>query len=476
MGRFRAILIRLGAGVRQKALEPVCLVEGGLRGAQPFNRSGLFTAKRKPMNGRGLIIAAPSSGCGKTTVTLALLRLLARQGIAVRGAKSGPDYIDPAFHALASGRDCVNLDAWAMTHERLRGLASGDDLLVIEGAMGLFDGAPPDGKGAVADLARILDLPIVLVVDAGRMSGSVAALVQGFAGFNAQVKVAGIILNQVGSDRHEAMLCAALAPLDLPVLAVLRRNATLALPSRHLGLVQAGEHADVDDFIDKAATVLGECIDQDALIDLAQPLKRVSAAPSLAPPGQVIAVARDAAFGFTYAHMLQDWRSAGAEIKFFSPLADEPVPEADFVFLPGGYPELHAGRLSASPHFMNSLRMAAKTTEIYGECGGYMVLGAGLIDAEGIPHPMAGLLPLETSFAERTRHLGYRRLTAMRGPWKGVWAGHEFHYATTLRAEGRALFAAQDAAGNQLPDMGICAEKVSGSFAHLIDQAGPGLL
>ncbi|MEL6990871.1 MAG: cobyrinic acid a,c-diamide synthase, partial [Pseudomonadota bacterium] len=143
------------------------------------------------MNGRGLIIAAPSSGCGKTTVTLALLRLLARQGIAVRGAKSGPDYIDPAFHALASGRDCVNLDAWAMTHERLRGLASSDDLLVIEGAMGLFDGAPPDGKGAVADLARILDLPIVLVVDAGRMSGSVAALVQGFAGFDAQVKVAG---------------------------------------------------------------------------------------------------------------------------------------------------------------------------------------------------------------------------------------------------------------------------------------------
>jgi cobyrinic acid a,c-diamide synthase len=189
----------------------------------------------------GLILAAPSSGAGKTTVTLALLRLLSREGLDVRGAKSGPDYIDPRFHEAACGAPCPNLDAWAMSPARLADLAAGDGLLIIEGAMGLFDGAPPDGRGAVADLARILSLPVVLVVDAGRMAGSIAPLVAGFAGFDALVRVGGVILNNVGSERHELMLRRALAPLGLPVLAALRRDPGLAQPSRHLGLVQASE-------------------------------------------------------------------------------------------------------------------------------------------------------------------------------------------------------------------------------------------
>lgn len=418
----------------------------------------------------GMILAAPSSGAGKTTVTLALLRLLSREGLVVRGAKSGPDYIDPRFHEAACGTPCPNLDAWAMSPARLGDLATGDGLLIIEGAMGLFDGAPPDGRGAVADLARILSLPVVLVVDAGRMADSVAPLVAGFAGFDALVRVGGVILNNVGSERHEAMLRRALAPLGLPVLAALRRTPDLAQPSRHLGLVQASERADLEAFLNRAADTLDASLDRDALLALASPLPLPGKAPRLAPPAQVIAVAQDRAFGFAYPHMLADWRAAGAELRMFSPLDDAPVPEAGFVFLPGGYPELHAGRLSGAHIFMQSLRNAAKRSEIYGECGGYMTLGDGLIDAQGTRHAMAGLLPLETSFATRKLHLGYRRLTAPDGPFRGAWAGHEFHYASTLRAEGPPLFAARDAEGTALPDMGLRMGRVSGSFAHLIER------
>ncbi|CUH62942.1 Cobyrinic acid A,C-diamide synthase [Thalassovita gelatinovora] len=420
----------------------------------------------------GLIVAAPASGAGKTTVTLALLRLLSREGIAVRGAKSGPDYIDPRFHEAACGAPCLNLDAWAMPPNRLRSLAAGDGLLIVEGAMGLFDGAPPDGKGAVADLARLLHLPVVLVVDAGRMAGSVAALVAGFTHHDPAVPITGIILNNVGSDRHESMLRRALAPLNLPVLAALHRAPDLSLPSRHLGLVQAAERADLDVFLDRAADALATTLDRAALLTLARPLPVATRQTRLAPPAQVIALARDRAFAFCYPHILDDWRAQGAEVKVFSPLADDPVPRADFIYLPGGYPELHAARLAQNSCFKASLRKAAQQTQIYGECGGYMTLGEGLIDADGVRHEMLGLLPLETSFATRKLHLGYRDLTPLRGPFTAPFKAHEFHYATTLRADGPALFSAKDAEGMALPDMGLSLGRVSGSFAHIIDPAG----
>jgi len=419
---------------------------------------------------RGIVLAAPASGAGKTTVTLALLRLLHRQGIVVRGAKSGPDYIDPAFHAAACDAPCPNLDAWAMAPSRLAGLMRGEGLLVVEGAMGLFDGAPPDGRGAVADIARLFGLPVILVVDAGRMAGSVAPMVTGFAGYDPGVRVSGVILNNVGSPRHEAMLRRALAPLKLPVLAALRRDKGLSLGSRHLGLVQAAERPDLEAFLDRAADALEQTLDEETLLSLAAPLPQAGLTPRLSPPAQVIAVARDAAFSFTYPHLLADWRAAGAEIREFSPLADDPVPEAGFVYLPGGYPELHAGRLSAASRFMTSLRTAARDAEIYGECGGYMVLGDSLCDADGRVHPMAGLLPLETSFAERRLHLGYRRVKAFCGPFHGSFAAHEFHYATTLRREGAPLFEVEDAEGNRMPDSGISKGRVHGSFVHVIDR------
>jgi cobyrinic acid a,c-diamide synthase len=347
----------------------------------------------------GFVIGAPSSGSGKTTIALGLMRALSRH-TQVRPAKSGPDYIDPQFHSAACGHLSTNLDAWAMAPDTLRGLAVGDGLLIVEGAMGLFDGAPPDGDGSAADLAEILDLPVVLVIDAARMSQSIAALVGGFVRHRAHLKFGGVILNKVGSPRHETMLRKALAGPDMPPVLGAFPRSDLSLPSRHLGLVQAHELPELDGLLDQ--------------------------------------------------------------------LADDPVPDADFVFLPGGYPELHAGRLAGNTTFIKSLNNASQTSDIYGECGGYMMLGDGLFDADGTRHQMAGLLRLETSFAQRQRHLGYRQLTAHKTVLAGDWRGHEFHYATTINAQGPSLFDAADAEGSPLPPMGLRHGRVCGSFAHLI--------
>ena len=416
------------------------------------------------------LIAAPGSGSGKTTITLGILRALSQRGVAVRGAKSGPDYIDPRFHAAACGRECFNLDAWAMSPERIAALVSGDDPMIIEGAMGLFDGAPPAGKGACADLARQLGLPVVLVVDAAHMAQSVAALVAGFVDHDPSLRFAGVILNKVGSVRHEDMLKAALEPTGLPILGTVFRQSDLTRPSRHLGLVQASEHPDLTAFLDRVAAEMEASVDLDRLATLLMPLEAAEKAPLL-PPTQKIAIAQDNAFAFAYPHLLEDWQSAGAEVDVFSPLRDDPVPWADLVILPGGYPELYAGKLAANQIFLDSLRAHAEDKPVYGECGGYMVLGDALIDAKGETHAMAGLLRLETSFETRKLHLGYRHLRGARGPFQGNWAGHEFHYATTQKAEGTPLFAATDAAGTALPPMGLVDGHVSGSFAHVIDKA-----
>ncbi len=430
----------------------------------------------------GLILSAPASGSGKTTLTLGILRALVRRGIPVRAAKSGPDYIDPRFHEAACGAPCVNLDAWAMSPGRIAALTAGDGLLLIEGAMGLFDGAPPDSKGATADLARMLGLKVILIVDVAHMAQSVAPLVTGFARHDPSVQVAGVILNRVGSARHAAMLRRALVPNGLPVLGAVPRAAGLVHPSRHLGLVQAQERPDLDAFIDHAADLVEAHLDIDALLALAKPDRRETAAmptanrypvsPSSSPPAQTVAVAKDAAFAFTYPHLLDDWRTTGSTIRFFSPLANDPVPPADLIFLPGGYPELYAGQIAAADKFMQSITYAAQNTDIYGECGGYMVLGDGLTDADGHRHAMAGLLRLETSFASRKLHLGYRHVTANHGPFRGTWAAHEFHYATTTYAAGTPLFpTVMDAEGTDLPPFGLTHGRVSGSFAHLIDRA-----
>lgn len=424
------------------------------------------------------MIAAPSSGAGKTVLTAGLLRALRQRGLRVAAAKSGPDYIDPAFHAAASGADCVTLDAWAMPAAALRARAieTGAELLVVEAAMGLLDAAPAAdrawGRGSAAELAAALGAPVVLVLDVARQGQSAAALALGLKAARPDLDIAGVILNRVGSERHRRMIERACAAVGVSVLGAVGRDAALATPSRHLGLVQARERADLDGFLDGVATRVAAGVDLDRLRALAKPIAAGGSMARMAPLGARIAIARDDAFAFLYPHLLSDWRRQGAALSFFSPLADQaPAPEADAVFLPGGYPELHGGALAAASRFKTGVgAAAARGAAIYGECGGYMTLGEGLLDEGGARHAMLGLLPLETSFAERKLQLGYRRLIAAAGaPLSGAHAGHEFHYATILR-QGAAepLFEARDAEGAALAPMGQRQGRVFGSFAHLI--------
>ena len=343
--------------------------------------------------------------------------------------------------------------------------------------MGLFDGAA-DGKGSPADLAALLGLPIVFVVDCARMGQSVAALVSGFNSFRRDVLMAGVILNRVGSPRHEAMLRTALEPGGIRILGVIRNDRTLDLPSRHLGLVQAREHESLERFITDAAFAITVGVDLDRIAALtAMPTGEpvTAGVPRLPPLGQRIAIARDEAFAFSYPHILRGWQRQGAEFSFFSPLADEaPSREADAVYLPGGYPELHAGTIAGATKFRGGLRACAEAgIPVYGECGGYMVLGDGLIDADGRRHAMAGLLPVVTSYAERKRHLGYRRLKPLAGsPWGLPLTAHEFHYSTLVsEGEGERLFRATDALGEDHGEIGLRRGSVCGSYMHVIDRA-----
>ena len=515
---------------------------------------------------RAVIIAAPGSGSGKTTLTLALLRGLRDAGVAVASAKVGPDYIDPAYHAAASGRSCHNLDTWSMSDRTLAALIA--DLqrdasaVVVEGVMGLFDGAP-DGRGSAADLSRRTGWPVVLVVDASGMAASVAALVHGFVSYDPGVEVAGVIFNRTGSRRHGELLRRVMRPRGIPVFGCVTRSESLALPDRHLGLVQAREHPDLEGFLARAAGQVSREVDTEALLAAAKPA-RVDADPledagdafvatapdataaslasvepvedagdafvaavpdvtaaslasveppeevgdafaatapdvtaskpaSVAPPaegyglpvlGRRIAVARDDAFAFCYPWVLDVWRRAGCDIGFFSPLDDEPpAADADAVYLPGGYPELHAARLAAAERFMAALkRCAERGAVVYGECGGYMVLGERLIDGEGVSHRMAGLLPVRTSFESPRLSLGYREVAlagdGVLGREGARFRGHEFHFASVVAQSPaktpRPLFRSFDAESKPLGDAGLQVGSVMGSFVHLMDRCGGG--
>lgn len=431
----------------------------------------------------GLIIAAPSSGSGKTVVTLGILAALKARGLSVSSLKAGPDYIDPAFHGQATGRPCFNLDPWAMRKETLQATISeastDSDLLIVEGVMGLFDGATLD-LGSTADIAASTGWPVVLVVDSRSQGASAAAQVLGFHTYRDDINIAGVIFNRVGSAKHQNVIRASMQRVlpDVPVLGMIPWNQNLQLPSRHLGLVQAIEQDGLKAIIDGAAACVADHVDLDLLQDLAQPWAASGQVKPLAPLGQHIAVARDEAFAFAYPAVLKGWRNQGAEISFFSPLEDQgPDPRAEAIFLPGGYPELHAYRLASAPKFLSHMRQAAKDGKsIYGECGGYMVLGECLEDGEGTTHVMLGLLPLKTSFAKRKLHLGYRELTLLKntplGNTGAVFKGHEFHYATiTHKGIAANLFDAKDSEGTVLGAIGLAQKNVFGSFAHLVDQS-----
>lgn len=422
------------------------------------------------------------SGAGKTTIALGLMRALARRGLRVAGVKCGPDYIDPAFHAAATGRESLNLDSWTMDGELLAQLAlrAGEnaDIVVAEGAMGLFDGAPgePSHTGASADIAAHTGWPVLLVLDVSGQAQTAAAIARGVAAHDARVRLAGVVLNRVGSDRHRRLAQDALEACGIAVLGSLPRDGAIALPERHLGLVQAGETAQLQSLLDSLGERIEAHLDLNGVLAAAAGhAAAASRAPLDAPPppGQRVAVARDDAFSFFYPHIARAWREQGAELSFFSPLADEAPPEScDACWLPGGYPELHAGRLAAVVNFMAGLRRFAATRATHGECGGYMALGRTLVDADGRTHAMAGLLDLETSFAQRKLHLGYRRARlagdCALGPANSELRGHEFHYATVLRENGLPFAHVADAHSDDERPAGLRAGQVTGSFFHVI--------
>lgn len=435
----------------------------------------------------GLLISAPASGTGKTTVMLGLLAALRDRGLKVQPFKNGPDYIDPAFHRAASGRSSFNLDSWAMPGAMLDGLlgqAEGADLVLAEGAMGLFDGvAAPGatGNGASADLAQRMGWPVVLVIDASGQAQTAAAVAQGLARFRPGVHVAGVILNRIASSRHEALVRAGMAEAGLTVLGVLPKRAAIAMPERHLGLVQAEEQPALQALIAEAAGLMRAGVDLDALIAAAASTAGQGEPVRVTPPGQRIALARDAAFSFVYPHLMDGWHRAGAEVLPFSPLADEaPDPSADVCWLPGGYPELHGGTLAAASRFRAGLRAFAGTKPVHGECGGYMAMGAALIDRDGTRHEMAGLLGLVTSFAARKLHLGYRRARlaqAIPGQAAGTFLmGHEFHYSSILAQPDAPLAEVAAATGAPVAETGSTRLQhggglSTGTFFHLIAAA-----
>lgn len=433
-------------------------------------------------NPPGILISAPSSGTGKTTVMLGLLRAFAEDGLKVQPFKSGPDYIDPAFHRAAAGRASFNLDTWAMSPGLLSAIsteATGADIVVAEGSMGLFDGVATKGEtafGTSAQTAKRMGWPVVLVIDVGGQAQSAAATALGFKSYDPDLPFAGVILNRVASPRHERLARLGMEEAGIKVLGCLPRRGDLTLPERHLGLIQAIEHPDLETAISGYAAFLREHVDLQALKDAAKSTAQTGQDTLPKPPAQRIALAQDAAFSFTYPHLLEGWRRAGAEILPFSPLADEaPDSNADLVWLPGGYPELHGGKLAAASNFQAKLREHAETKPVHGECGGYMALGEVLIDKEGNRHQMAGLLGLVTSYEKRKFHLGYRR-AVLNAPMLGFTGGqalrgHEFHYSTILNEPDAPLARVADADGNPVPETGSIRNQVSGTFFHLIAEA-----
>ena len=430
---------------------------------------------------KSILIGAPFSGSGKTLITLGLMRALSNLGIKIAPAKAGPDYIDVAYLSKASGKKAVNLDGFAFNNDELRGLANRQannaDLLLIEGVMGLFDGGFGANKivsGSTADLAQKLNSSIVLIIDCSHMAQSIAAMTYGYKNFSAEINVAGVILNKVASIKHEKMLRDALVPVGVEVLGAVYRNDELNIPNRHLGLTLPNEIDGTEILIEKAAKMVATSIDLEKFIALAMPLEKQDYQPKLAPLGQHITIARDDAFVFIYQHQLMGWRKMGAKISFFSPLNNEkPDVSADAIFLPGGYPELHGEKIANADIFKVGMQEAQKRGAlIYGECGGFMVLGERLIDQQGMSYEMSGLLPIVSSINQPKRVLGYRHLSHNSPlPFAKNLSGHEFHYSSCSKTKLPTLFGAKDSSGQNLAAMGAVLGNVMGSYAHVISAA-----
>ena len=384
-----------------------------------------------------ILIGAATSGSGKTTFTMGLLRALTRRGLNVQPFKCGPDYIDTQFHTIASGRQSVNLDTWMASTEHIREVferySQGADVAVIEGVMGLFDGYDRM-RGSSAEIAALLDVPVVLVVNARSTAYSVAALLHGMKTFRPDVKIAGVVFNQVASESHYAFLKDAAADAGVECLGWIPRAEGIEVPSRHLGLT-IGMENEISSLADRVADLIeghkgdgsfcallkeNNCKSEDNLKGTKRTVPNVPF---------VVAVAKDRAFNFVYLENIDRLADMG-EVKFFSPLAGDELPEADLVYLPGGYPELFAPELAINRMLASQLvQYAERGGRIFAECGGMMYLGKSLTDQDGKVWPMAGVLPIDCTMQGARLHLGYRSMEINGNMFKG----HEFHYSKIVQ-------------------------------------------
>lgn len=382
-----------------------------------------------------LLIAAPLSESGKSTLTMGLLRAYTRRGLATQAFKCGPDYVDPKLHSVATGRPAVNLDLFMYGAERVQALydhySQDAQAVIVEGVMGLFDGYDRD-KGSAADIARLLDLPVVLVVTPRSMAYTVAPLLYGLQHFDPRVQIAGVIFNKVSSERHLTYLTQAATDAGVPVLGSLPRVDDIAIPSRYLGL-DVDDLAQIDRYADQVADLLEQHLDIDRLLAISSERKeRSHEAPALqklaSSTPRRIAVARDDAFNFLYQENVRQLEQWG-EVTYFSPLADKELPPSDFVYLPGGYPELHLEQLSANKSMLDSLRDYIRGGgAMLAEGGGMLLLCEAIVDEEGRSYPLVGALQQTATMQQRGLALGYRQLEI-----EGVAVrGHEFHYSRII--------------------------------------------
>ncbi len=452
---------------------------------------------------RGLLVAGTRSGCGKTSVALGLMRALARRGLRVQAFKAGPDFIDPGHHALATGAPSHNLDDWmcgtAGTRRIFARYAAGADVVVVEGVMGLFDGyAATDVAGSSASLSRLLGLPVLLVADVASMARSAAALVSGYLSFEPDLDFCGVVCNNAGSESHAALMCEVMAA-SLPgtrLWGVLPRRAELAMPSRHLGLVTAGDDAQALARLDALADWLESSLDLDALLAALPPLppsrgsggddppRRESpegAAPPLAAGGIRLGVARDAAFCFYYAENLRLFEAAGLTLVPFSPLEDAALPPGlDGLYFGGGYPELSAAALAANAGMLAGVRaFCGSGRPVLAECGGFMYLMETLTDLAGVEHAMAGVFPFRAAMGERFAALGYRQITTraatLLGPAGTRLRGHEFHYSRIVGETGTVsgVYAATGRKGPIEGRHGFLSGGTLGSYVHVHFASNP---
>ena len=397
-----------------------------------------------------VVIAGERSGVGKTTVTLALLSFLCRQGSLVQSFKVGPDYIDPMFHQYVTGRFCRNLDPVLTSIDYLKQCFSFHtqqvDYALVEGVMGLFDGASSDFFASTAHVALSLNLPVLLVIDCSRLSGSVAAIAHGYRSLDPRLQIAGVVLNRVGSDRHLQLLQDALAPLNLPILGVLRRQDDITIPDRHLGLVPTGEINQISRVIDRLATIGETCFDWEQLLPLLKPQYSPVAAISPIPPKVRIAIARDRAFNFYYQDNLDILTQLGAELVFWSPLTGSVPDHVQGLYFGGGFPEVFAAELAENRPGLESVKTILAKTPTIAECGGLMYLCQQIVDFEMRSHNMVGVIPATAIMGERLT-LGYRHATALQAsPLVNsglvVW-GHEFHRSSLSVEPKEPLFQAR---------------------------------